>query len=100
MGIRERKNTLIRLMQARARIAGLTAEQTDAFEMMYRRARDQVEQDQVTKVFDDMLHGWKTGKDVYSRILQAGADIGDFDDDDDPPELRAAIERARVIVSK
>jgi hypothetical protein len=94
MGIRARKNHLILVLKARALGGSLTPEQVAKFELMYRRAVTVEEQDQVTKVIDDFMFGWKTGTDAYSRIRQAanGLDIFEEDDDPLPPVLQAAYD--------
>lgn len=85
------------MLKARALGGSLNAEQVAQFEMMYRRAITIEEQDQVTKVIDDFMHGWKTGSDVYSRLRQTAAGLDIFEEDDDPlpPTLQQAWERSQ-----
>ncbi len=94
VGIRKRKNHLISVLKAKALGGALKPEQVAQFEMMYRRAVTPQEQDQVTKVIEEFMHGWKTAPDVYSRIRQAV----EFEDDDDPlpPVLQAALDRSQA----
>ncbi len=99
MGIRKRKQTLILALKGKALGGSLDEQQVEAFSLMYGRAKTEAEQDQVTKALEDVLHGWKTGSDAYSRLRQAenGSDpLGDDDEDEDPPALKAALARAQV----
>jgi hypothetical protein len=102
MGIRTRKNTLISALKMRALASKMTPEQVATFEQMYRRARSPEEQDEVTKVIDVHLNGWKTGTDAWSRILQAedGRDFLSDDDDEDSPALKAALARSQVFLGR
>lgn len=95
--MRGRKNGLISALKAKAVAAHLTAEQVDTFERLYRGAKSQAEQDEVTRALDLQINGWKTGTDAYSRVLQAADDIGELnDDDDDSPSMKAALARSQV----
>jgi hypothetical protein len=94
-GIRARKNGLIFALKAKAMAHHLDPEVTAKFESMYRSARTQPEQDQVTRALDEQIHGWKTGTDAYSRLLQAESGI-DALSDDDPPSLTAHLARCQV----
>jgi hypothetical protein len=97
--LRARKNSLIVALKAKALVNDrLTPEKVQAFEAMYRAARSEGEQDEVTRALDLQAHGWKTGSDAYSRVLQAASDIGELgdDDDEDTPEMKAHLARARV----
>ena len=102
MGLRDRKRSLISSLKLKARVAKLTDEVTAAFELMYRRAKTEPEQDQVTVVVEGFLHGWKTDSDQFSRLLRDVNDFGDDapigsnDEDEDPPALREALARSRV----
>lgn len=101
MGIRNRKNLLITVLKARALATKMKPEEVAQFELMYRRARDEHEQDQVTAVLHQFLFGWKDGGDAYSKLLQTANDFDDlFEDDEDrlPPALEAAIARVRVTL--
>ena len=102
MGLRARKNSLIMALKARALAYKLTPEQVDTFDRMYRAARNQAEQDEVTRALDLQMNGWKTATDAFSRVLQAASDIGDLgdEDDDDTPEMKLHIERARVSLGR
>jgi hypothetical protein len=102
VGVRKRKNHLITVLKARALGGALTPEQVAQFELMYRRAVSVEEQDQVTKVIDGFINGWKTGSDVYSRLRQAAAGLDIFEEDDDPlpPTLQAAWEQSQEFLTK
>jgi len=80
--LRNRKATLIIALKARRLGGVLTDKQVETFEMMYRRAHSQEEQDQVTKVVHETIEGWKTENDRYSRLRRAMNDLDDFA----PPE--------------
>ncbi len=98
MGVRARKNHLILALKTRARLCrSLTPEQVAQFELMYRRAVTVEEQDQVSKVVNDFIDGWRTGTDVYSRLQQ---DRFEEDDDPLPPVLQAAWERSQELLKK
>lgn len=102
MGIRDRKNLLIMGLKARALGGKLTPEHVATFEGMYRRARSNAEQDEVSKALDAHLNGWKTGTDAWSVLLQSGEDdsfLAD-DEDEDPPALKAALARSQVFLGK
>lgn len=94
MGIRDRKQTLIGALRLKARVAGLTEEQTSGFELMYRRSVTQGEQDQVTQAFDTFVNGWKTSSNAMAKVRRGFLD--DDDEDEDPPSLRAALARSGV----
>ena len=100
MGLRNRKNLLITVLKARALGAKMKPEEVAQFELMYRRARTESEQDQVTDVLHQFVNGWKDGDDAYSRLLRTANDLDDFLDDDDrlPPSLEAAIAQSQVNV--
>jgi hypothetical protein len=95
-GKRERKNILIVSLKAKALAHRLSPEQVATFEQMYRSAKSQVEQDEVTRALDFQMNGWKTGTDAYSRILQAESDLDQLGDDDDSPSMKAALARSQV----
>ncbi len=101
-GKRARKNSLIAALKAKALAYNLPADQVEMFERLYRGARTQTDQDQVTRVLDEHLNGWRTRSDAFSRVLQAASNIGELadDDDEDPPELKAHLERARVSLRR
>jgi hypothetical protein len=72
---------------------------------MYRQARTEAEQNQVTAALMTQIDGWKTGDDAFSRLLRSSLDFDDnepFAENDDPlpPSLEAAIARAKVDVSR
>lgn len=95
MGIRDRKQTLIGTLRLKARVAGLTEEQTSGFELMYRRAVTQGEQDQVTAAFDSFVNGWKTSSNALAKVRRGFLDDED-ETDEDPPSLRAALAHSQV----
>lgn len=72
-------------MKIRAKAAGFTTEQIEAFELLYRRARNDAEQDLVTKAFDEALDGWKRNRDGLALVRRGFLD--DMDDEDDEPIL-------------
>jgi len=82
VGVRQRKQTLLVVLKAHTLSGRLSAEQAVTFEAMYRRARTPEEQDQVTKVVHDMMEGWRTGTDRFSRLRQAMNDLDELADDD------------------
>ncbi len=100
MGIRQRKNALILALQTKKIAHKLTDEQVARFEVMYRRAKTEAEQDQVTAAIESFTSGWKENSDAYSRLLRDVNDFGDDpvlgEEDEDPPALKAALERSRV----
>lgn len=91
MGLRQRKQTLLASLAFHLRAKLISQEQHDAFEVMFRRCRSEIEQDQVRKVIEEQLIGWKTDTDRFARILR-----DDDEDEEDSPALKAAIEKARV----
>lgn len=100
MGIRQRKNHLILVLAAHVKGGALTAEQAQTFEGMYRAAKTQDEQDQVTAAVKVQMDGWKTEPDRHSRVLrdvfEMESRFADEDLDDDPPALKAALARSQV----
>jgi hypothetical protein len=108
-GIRARKRSLVASVGAYRLGGQLTTEQAEGFELMYRRSRTQEEQDQVTRALHLFMDGWKDpGKKglaggVYAHLarVRAGTDpLAPPPEDEDPPALRAALERARVDVRR
>jgi hypothetical protein len=105
-GIRVRKRTLILAVKAHVLCGELKQEEADTFEVMYRRCRTQEEQDQVTRAVHTVIDGWKDkgaggmagGAYAHLARIRAGVDI--YAEDDDPPALKAALERARVDVRR
>jgi len=105
-GIRIRKQALILAMRVHHRTGGLKPEEANTFEVMYRRCRTQEEQDQVTRALHAVIDGWKDkGKGgmaggAYAHLarVRAGLDVYAPEDDEDPPALKAALERSRVDV--
>lgn len=76
--LRNRKATLIIALKAHRLGGTLTEQQVQTFEMMYRRAHSQQEQDQVTQVVRQTIEGWKTENDRYSRLRRAMNDLDDL----------------------
>lgn len=101
-GKRARKNSLIAALKAKALAYQFTPEQTATFERLYRAARTQTEQDQVTKAIEVQANGWRTGTDGFSRVLQAASDIGELgeDEDEDDPAFKAILERTKVTMRR
>jgi hypothetical protein len=101
---RVRKNGLVMSLKAKALAYGLTSEQVDTFERLYRGARTPEAQDEITRALDLQSNGWRSANDSFSRVLQAASGIGVFGDDDDedsdPPALTAALERSRVVARR
>jgi len=104
MGIRQRKNALITVLRAKKLAHKLTDEQFATFELMFRRAKTEAEQDQVSAVVDSFVNGWKTDTDAFSRLLRDANDFGDDaplgEDDEDPPALKEALARSRVTFTR
>jgi len=94
MGLRKHKQVLTLSLQLYQRVGLLTAEEAEGFRLMYARARTPAEQEQVRAALDHRFHGWKTEQDRFSKVLRDDV-LGD-DEDEDPPELREALERSRV----
>lgn len=90
MGIRQRKQNLLASLAFHLRASLISKEQHDAFEMMFRRCRNEGEQDEVRRVIQDQLTGWKKDTDRFSRIVRS------LDEDDDGEEDSPALARARV----
>lgn len=107
-GLRARKNTLIVALRFLGVCGKLTKEQVDGFELMYRRASSAAEQDKVTAALRDFMEGWKDagaggakgGVYGHLRRLRAGIDLYTEEEDDDPPALREAIARSRVVLRR
>lgn len=108
-GIRARKNALITTLKTHLLMRKLTKEEAAGFEMMYRRARTEQEQDEVTKALHHHLDGWKDagtggaagGAYAHLQRLRAGIDLySEDEEDEDPPALKAALARARVDVRR
>ncbi len=98
-GLRSRKNTLITALKAKALAANLSPAQVETFDRMYRAARSEAEQDEVSRALDIQMNGWKTATDGFSRVLQAADGIGELGDeaeDDDTPAMKEALARSRV----
>ena len=100
MALRARKRDLITSLHAKAIAYGFGPDQVDTFERLYRGARTEEEQNEITRALDFQTNGWKTGSDAFSRVLQAASDIGELgdepDDDEDSPAMKAALERSQV----
>lgn len=97
MGLRLRKEQLTVLLSGYVRAGYLTEEQEETYRLMYARSRTTEEQDQVTSAIKFAMDSWKTENDRFSRVVRTTLDLGD--DDEDPPALKAALERARVRFS-
>ena len=94
MGIRARKNLLITVLKARAIGSKMQPEVVSQFELMYRRARTEKEQDQVTGALMHFIQGWKESDEDFARILRTATEYEDlFEDTDDylPPSIAAAL---------
>lgn len=94
MARRVRKYTMIASLRLKALAYKLTPEQVDTFERMYRRARNEAEQDEVTRAVNVQIDGWKTATNAFARVLQNASDLGELADDEDPPEMKAVLARA------
>jgi hypothetical protein len=81
MRLRARKSHLILVLKAHVAGGTLTARQAAQFELMYRRARNDAEQDQVSAVVHEVTQGWRTGTDAYSRLLRAEKDMDPLAED-------------------
>lgn len=89
MGLRQRKATLVTVLQAHKVAGHLDAEQVETFRLMYARARSEKEQDEVTAAVRLVIDGWKTANDRLSKVLRRSID--DDDDEDEvviPPHAR------------
>lgn len=102
MNKRKRKNLLIDVLRFRGLTTQMKPEEVARFETMYRRARTQEEQDQVTSALRHFIDGWRDSDDAFSRLLRDAFDLEDSVGDEDalPPSLEAAIKRASVDLSK
>lgn len=102
MGIRQRKNNLILALKGYAYGGKLSKEKVAEFELRYRQAKTEQEQNAVTADLHKALTGWMTGGDAYSRVLRNASDIGDDfgDEDDDPPALKEALARSQISFLK
>jgi hypothetical protein len=101
MGIRQRKNNLILALKGYAFGGKLSKEQVEKFELRYRQARTEQDQNAVTADLHKTLTGWMTGGDAYSRLLRNASDLGDdFEEDDDPPALKEALARSQITFQR
>jgi len=101
MNKRKRKNLLIDVLKFRGLTTRMKPDEVARFEAMYRRARTQDEQDQVTAALRHFIDGWRDSDDAFSRLMRSAFDMDDFLDDDAlPASLEAAIQRASVDLSK
>ena len=99
MGIQDRKNHLISVLKVKKLAYRMTDEQVAGFELMYRRARTEAEQDQVSVAVEAFVNGWKTDTDAFSRLLRDVNDFGEdapIGEDDDPPSMKAVLAQSRV----
>ena len=99
MGIRNRKHTLIALLKAQAEAVHFPPEMTLPFEQMIRQARTEADQDEVMTAFKKRLFGWHENKDAFAIVRRGFLDDVD-DEDEDPPALKAALERSQVSFRK
>lgn len=98
---RARKNLLIDVLRFRGMTTNMKPDEVARFEVMYRRARTQEEQDQVTAALRHFIDGWRGSDDDFSRLLRSAFDVEDvLEDDRLPPALEAAIQRSSVDLSK
>ncbi len=105
MGIRQRKNQLIMALKGKALGGALDEQQVAAFELLYRRAKTEADQDQVTATLTAVMHGWKSSSDAYSTLRQVSAGIGflsdeDDDEEEDSPAMKAALARSQITFLK
>jgi len=101
MNKRKRKNLLIDVLRFRGLTTRMKPEEVAQFEVMYRRARTQEEQDQVSAALRHFIDGWRESDDAFSKLLKTAFDLDDhLDDDALPPALEAAIQRASVDLSR
>lgn len=78
-GIRKRKETLIFVLAAH-RVSGMLEEEhVKQFTLMYQRARDMAELDQVTAVVRGYIDRWRTDNDRFSRVVRSCRDEDDLD---------------------
>jgi hypothetical protein len=95
MALRRRKNALVTSLRAKALVYALTPEQVDTFERLYQGARTPEAQDEITRALDFQSNGGETANDSFARVLQNASGFGPLgDEEEDPPELRAALDRA------
>lgn len=95
MGIRARKNLLLTVLRARAIGAKMKPEEVAQFELMYRRAKTEREQDQVTSALMHFIQGWKETDEDFGRLLRIATEYKDpFGEDEDelPPSILAALQ--------
>jgi len=102
MGVQHRKNTLILALRGYALGGKLSPGQIAGFELRYRQAVTEADQDNVTADLHKLMDGWKTGTDAYSRLLRNASDLDDdfAEEDDDPPELKAALAKSQITFRK
>lgn len=100
MNKRRRKNLLIDVLKFRGMTTSMKPEEVAHFEVMYRRARTQDEQDQVTAALRHFIDGWRESDDDFSRLLRSAFEMDELDDDDLPASLKSAIQRASVDLGK
>ena len=102
MGVQHRKNTLILALRGHALGGKLSPGQVAGFELRYRQAVNETDQDAVTADLKKLLDGWKTGTDAYSWLLRNASDLEDTfnDDNDDPPALKAALAESQISFLK
>lgn len=70
----------------------MTQPVADAFEVRYRAARTEAEQESVRRDVQQVVAGFQaTPTTIYDKVRRSD---DDDDDDDDPPALKAALARA------
>lgn len=96
MGLRQRKQALITSLNGHVLAGLITKTLADEFEARYRRCRSESEQEIVRQDIIHVVSGYAHNpQTVYDKLRSAKPDIED-EDDEDPPALKAALERARV----
>jgi hypothetical protein len=103
VGVRARKQSLVLVVRAHCLAGKLTQIEADTFELMYRRCRTELEQDQVSKALHDVMDGWKTDRGsrlAHLRRIKERVLLPEEEEDEDPPALQAALARARVDVRR
>lgn len=99
MGVQHRKNTLILALRGYGMAGKLTAGQLAGFELRYRQAVTEADQDVVTADLKKLMDGWREGRDAFSKVLRNASDLDDdfSEEDDDPPALKEALAKSQII---
>jgi len=66
--LRNRKQTYVGLVRIYAKQGKLSAEEAEGFDLMFRRARSQVEQHRVYEILMDNINRLNTAKDRYGML--------------------------------